>query len=86
MAFNFLKHTIKFVKDAAEKRRYEKGQKEYDKIRNAVAAKRRKAEAEAEIKAYNDKFKPSAKFKKSKEYKEFVKSIYKSHEPKKYFD
>ena len=61
-------------------------EKEYEKITSAVAAKRRKAKAEAEIKAYNDKYKPDAKTKKSKEYKEFIKNIYKSHEPKKYFD
>jgi len=79
-----LSKASKYLKDKKDKRLYDKRQKETDKIMNAVAAKRRKEKAEAEIKAYNDKFKPDAKFKKSKDYKEFVKSIYRSYEPKKY--
>ena len=82
MAFKFLKHTIKLVKDVAEKRKYDKSQKQYEKATGAADQKRRKAEAEAEIKEYNDKFKPDAKKKKSKEYKEFIKSIYRSHKVK----
>jgi len=82
MAFKFLKHSIKYIKDKAEKRRYDKSQKEYEKITSAANQKRRKAKAEAEVKAYNDKFKPDSKFKKSKDYKDFVESIYKSHKVK----
>ena len=45
----------KYFKDKAEKRRYEKSQKEYERITNAVAAKRRKEKAEAEIAEYDKK-------------------------------
>tara|TARA_B100001093_G_C25892786_1_gene621192 strand:- start:150 stop:446 length:297 start_codon:yes stop_codon:yes gene_type:complete len=81
-----LSKASKYFRDKKDKIVYERRQKEHDKRMNTVAARRRKEKADAEIKAYNDKFKPDAKFKKSKEYKEFVKSIHNKYEPKKYFD
>lgn len=81
-AIKFFKHSINFIKDTAKKRKYDKSQKEYEKITSAANQKRRKAKADAEVKAYNDKFKPDAEFKKSKDYKEFVKNIYSSNKVK----
>jgi len=76
----------KYFKDRAEKRRYEKGQKEYERITNAVAAKRRKEKAEAEIAEYDKKFNITDKDRQDPDYKQFVKNIHNKYKPKKYFD
>lgn len=81
-----LSKASKYFKDKKDKIVYERRQKETDKIMNAVAAKRRKEKAEAEIAKYDKKFNITDKDRQDPDYKQFVKNIHNKYKPKKYFD